>query len=301
MKPMKAHSNSATLQFLKLGGSLITDKARPHTLRPEVLKRLAEEIASVYLPNNHVKTSEVLETSEVWATQNDSHQISKVKLVIGNGAGSFAHVPAKKYGTRQGVHSTDEWHGFAEVWREAAELNSLVTSALQDAGLPAIAIHPSSALISDDGRVAAWDLAPLQAALDAGLIPVIHGDVIFDLARGGTILSTEELFEHLARQLHPSRVLLAGLEKGVWADYPACNSLIAEITPENLEEIVPALGGSNATDVTGGMHSKVQQSLALAQEIPGLEILIFSGEDPGAVKRALEGLRVGTCVHVPEK
>lgn len=274
---MKAHSTVSNLQFLKLGGSLITDKARPHTLRPAVLKRLAEEIASLYIHNK------------------------EMKLVIGNGAGSFAHVPAKKYGTRQGVRSKDEWQGFAEVWREAAELNSLVTSALQDAGLPGIAIHPSSALISNDGQVATWDLAPLRAALKAGLIPVIHGDVIFDIARGGTILSTEELFEHLARQMHPSRVLLAGLERGVWADYPACTRLIAEITPEKLDEIAPALGGSNATDVTGGMHSKVQQSLALAQEIPGLEILIFSGEEPGAVKRALEGLRVGTRIYVPEK
>jgi isopentenyl phosphate kinase len=274
---MKVNSTFSNLQFLKLGGSLITDKTRPHTLRPDVLKRLAEEIANVH------------------------SQGKDLELVIGNGAGSFAHVPAKKYGTRQGVHTPEEWHGFAEVWREAAALNSVVTGALQDAGLPAIAIHPSSALISNDGRVAAWDLAPLQAALRAGLVPVVHGDVIFDITRGGTILSTEDLFEHLARQLHPQRILLAGLEEGVWADYPACTQLITEITPKNLGKIAPSLGGSNATDVTGGMHSKVQQSLALAREIPGLEIFIFSGEQPGAVQRALEGLRVGTRVYAPEE
>ena len=32
--------------FLKLGGSLITDKTRPHTPRLEVLRRLAGEVAA---------------------------------------------------------------------------------------------------------------------------------------------------------------------------------------------------------------------------------------------------------------
>jgi isopentenyl phosphate kinase len=112
--------------------------------------------------------------------------------------------------------------------------------------------------------------------------------------RGGTILSTEDLFEHLARHLHPERILLAGIEEGVWADFPACTRLIPEITPQNIPEVAPALGGSTATDVTGGMASKVKQSLALVQEIPGLEIGIFSGQKPGLLKNALLGATAGT-------
>jgi isopentenyl phosphate kinase len=277
MPEIKTNSTFPELQFLKLGGSLITDKARPHTSRPQVLARLAKEIAEVHAQNQ------------------------SLRLVIGNGAGSFAHVPAKKYGTRQGVRTPEEWRGFAEVWREAAALNSLVTDALQDAGLPAIAIHPSSVLVSRNRQVVAWDLASLRAALHAGLVPVVHGDVVFDTTLGGTIFSTEDLFEYLARQLSPRRILLAGLEQGVWADYPTCTRLIPEITPGSLEAVAPALGGSNATDVTGGMASKVRQSLALAQEITGLEILIFSGEHPGTLKKTLLGGRVGTAIYAAKE
>lgn len=42
-----------------------------------------------------------------------------------------------------------------------------------------------------------------QAALDAGLVPVIHGDVAFDEERGGTVASTEEIFSYLAREMAP--------------------------------------------------------------------------------------------------
>jgi isopentenyl phosphate kinase len=265
---------TSSLQFLKLGGSLITDKSRPLTPRPEALARLANEISAALSHN------------------------PDLRLVLGHGSGSFGHVAGKKHGTRLGVSSPEGWRGFAEVWRDASALNRLVMEALHHAGLPAIAFPPSASVTSHDMQVVAWDLAPLEAALRAGLLPVVFGDVAFDTARGGTILSTEDLFTYLARQLQPRRLLLAGIEAGVWADYPACTRLVTEITPGNLAEVAPTLGGSATTDVTGGMASKVSEMLALVQANPALEVLIFSGERPGLVHEALRGAQVGTVVHL---
>jgi isopentenyl phosphate kinase len=268
----------AHLTFLKLGGSLITDKVVPRTLRPRVLQRLAQEIAE--------------------AREADPG----LRLLLGHGSGSFGHVPASQYGTRLGVHTADEWRGFAEVWWEAASLNRLVVEALRQAGLPAMALPPSASVTARDGQVAAWDIEPLRRALEAGLLPVVQGDVIFDTVRGGTILSTEELFVYLARHLRPTRLLLAGIEAGVWQIFPppsqSSDMIFAEITPANLAEVFPALGGSQATDVTGGMASKVRQMLALAQELPELEILIFSGQKPGLLRKVLLGEREGTRIRV---
>ena len=68
-------------------------------------------------------------------------------------------------------------------------------------------------------------------ALAAGLVPLVYGDVIFDRKRGGIILSTEELFDYLARVMKPEEILLAGMEEGVWKDFPVCSTLIQQITP----------------------------------------------------------------------
>lgn len=275
---MNAFSNnkqrpSTEIFFLKLGGSLITDKTRPHTARIDTLSRLAQEIAE------------------------GIHERPDLRLVIGNGAGSFGHVPAAKYNTRQAVKTVDEWNGFAEVWQETATLNQLVTIALHKAGLPALAIHPSSVVSAKDGKVAIWDLTPLHNALKMGLLPVIHGDVVFDSVRGGTILSTEDLFEHLAGILNPKRILLAGLEEGVWADYPLRTKHLSEITLDNIDQATVGLGESAGTDVTGGMVSKVKQSIALAKKYVGLEVFIFSGATPGNVRAAILGEHLGTKIH----
>ncbi len=260
------------LLFLKLGGSLITDKTRPRVPQIEVLDRLATEILSAL----DAKPG--------------------LRLVVGHGSGSFGHVSAAQYGTRQGVATPSQWRGFVEVWQDARALNQLVVERLSLAGLPVIALPPSASVTAADGTITAWQLDPLLAALNAGLVPLINGDVIFDTIRGGTILSTEELFLHLARTLHPQRILLAGIEDGVWADFPACTRLIEHITPSNLPQVVGALTGSAAVDVTGGMLKKVESMIDLIQRDSHLEVLIFSGARDGLTQQALLGAHPGTRI-----
>jgi len=120
--------------------------------------------------------------------------------------------------------------------------------------------------------------------------------VIFDSVRGGTILSTEDLFAHLARELRPQRVLLAGLEGAVWADFPARRQRVETITPASFDGIKSRVGASNGADVTGGMESKVRQMLELVQELPGLTVQIFSGEQPGNIQKTLAGENLGTLI-----
>ena len=258
------------LQFLKLGGSLITDKYQPRTPRRGIIARLAGEIAAARADN------------------------PALSLVLGHGSGSFGHIPAERYGTRAGVRTPDEWRGFAEVWLNASALNRIVVEALHAAGVPAIAFAPSGGAATLEGQIIAWNTDPLQAALQKGLVPVVYGDVVFDEKLGGTILSTENIFTYLARQLRPRRILLAGLDEGVWADYPACEKLLSKITPDDLPNIQSVLEGSAATDVTGGMAGKVKEMLALIEEVEGLEAFIFSGAAPQNVERALRGERLGT-------
>jgi isopentenyl phosphate kinase len=261
------------LIFLKLGGSLITDKARPYTVRSEKLDTLAAEIAEGVKENP------------------DLH------IILGHGSGSFGHAAASQHATRLGVTSPEAWRAFAEVWYQASALNRFVVEALRQANLPIVAFSPAASVTAHDGKVLSWDSYPIRAALSNGILPLIQGDVAFDDFRGGTILSTEDLFAHLAHQLHPQRILLAGQESGVWADFSSREHLLEQITPDTITQLLPGMGAAAGIDVTGGMRSKVIEMLALLEKIPKLEILIFSGEQPGNIRRALLGENPGTLLH----
>ena len=188
------------------------------------------------------------------------------------------------------------WKGFAEVWYQASSLNRYMMHALHNAGVRAISLPPSSSVIASDGQVAVWETTPIRMALAAEIVPVVFGDVVFDEIRGGTILSTENLFAFLAKALAPQRILLAGLENAVWDDFPARTRRIERITPKSFEEIQHGVGKSAAADVTGGMEAKVTEMLEVVRENPGLTVQIFSGLEPGNIMRALIGETLGTQI-----
>ena len=261
------------LIFLKLGGSLITDKRQPEMPRMDVLQRLAQEIAQA-------RAADPL-----------------LKLVIGNGAGSFGHLHAKRHGTRQGVHTAQQWMGFAATADAAARLTRLVTAALLAAGVPAWSIQPSATLRCIDGTVVDGPDWAVAQALRRDLVPLIHGDVALDEVRGGTIAGTEEIMAWLVRRLpvlmsnaEPlARVVLAGEVDGIYTADPLQHAdarLIPQITPRSLAQVAAGLGGSHGVDVTGGMIAKVEQALGMVKEQPGLEVVVCSGLIPGNIIKA---------------
>lgn len=262
------------LVFLKLGGSLITDKLTPRTPRGEVLDRLAGEIQAGLAEN------------------------PGLRILLGHGSGSFGHTSGSKYKTREGVSSAEEWHGFSEVWADATDLNNLVMAALRNAGLAAVAFPPSGSVLTRNRKIISWDLSPIRSALENDLLPVVYGDVVFDENQGGTILSTEDLFVHLAAAFRPQRILLAGQDPGVWMDFPECTRLYEVITPADKKDLGNKIDQSRATDVTGGMGDKVNQMLDLISSFPDMEALILSGAKTGHIQRALAGESLGTRLQI---
>ncbi len=246
------------LTFVKLGGSLITNKRVNREFRADTMRRLAVEIASV----------------------------PDTTLLIGHGSGSFGHFEAKTHGTIHGVTSPAQWQGFARVSTVAAELNHYVASTLVAEGLSVMSFQPSATAIADDGVIQHMDIEPMERALEHGLIPLVYGDVAFDKRRGGTIISTETIFTYLASRLRVARILLVGEVAGV---YDQTGAIIPEITGANFPQVRSALGDSGGVDVTGGMVTKVQDMLALVDQVPNLSIHIIDGSKPGELARHLSG------------
>ncbi|MEX1018882.1 MAG: isopentenyl phosphate kinase [Litorilinea sp.] len=263
--------------FVKLGGSLITDKRTPETPRMDVITRLAQEIAAAR------------------AAQPD------LRLVLGHGSGSFGHIYGQRYGTRAGADSAEDWFGFAATADAAARLNRIVIAALLAAGVPAWAIQPSVALRCADGEIVAGPEATVEAALAQDLQPVVFGDVALDAVRGATIVGTEEIFHWLTPRLRPNLVVLLGEVDGIYTADPLRNPdarLIPNLTPATLAQFHAGLGASYGVDVTGGMAAKVAESLAMIEAAPGLEVVICSGLVPGNLEQVLRRrTRPGTWIH----
>jgi len=270
---MTIHADQNELVFVKLGGSLITEKNAPFTINYGVVTRLVKEL------------KEALEAD------------SQLQVLIGHGGGSFPHPVAQSYRTGEGFIQDTSVRGFALCQNAASTLNRLIVDVMTDYAINAVSIQPSACCITTNGEIVEFFAKPLEAALEHGLVPVIFGDCVFDTARGCAIVSTEQLFLHLSALLQPARVLILGLVNGVYTADPHKDEkarIIPEIELEQLSDIEGYLSGSYAVDVTGGMASKVKELVRIAER--GIECEILSGAS-GNLKRALAGQRgIGTRI-----
>ncbi len=250
------------LTFVKLGGSLITDKRVESSFRESVVSRIAREIQSAL------------------AAESD------LRLLVAHGSGSFGHFVASRYGTVEGVHTPEEWRGFAHVAVVASELNRLVSRAFLAEGVPVWPIQPSASAQSRDGTLVHMALEPIRQAILHGVVPLVYGDVALDETLGGTIISTETIFSYVAGYLDVGRILLLGEVEGV---LDSMGRVIPLITPTSATSIGDALGGSGGVDVTGGMLAKVRSMLELASRVPSLCVRIMDGRQPGLLEATLLG------------
>lgn len=249
------------LILVKLGGSLITNKSKPFSVRLNTIRRLGIEIYGLK------KTVDA-------------------DIIIGHGGGSFPHVPAKKYRTNEGIRNKHSTMGIAEVQDAAARLNRIVVSGFISAGLPAITFSPSSFLITKNGEVDKSFLKSLVKSLNLSMLPVVYGDVTLDSYKGCSIISTEKVLNYLALSLINEykliKIIFCGTTDGVYDDK---QKTINSITSKNFSQIKQSISGSAGIDVTGGMLHKVEEALKVTKF--GITTLIINGNKKGELKKAV--------------
>jgi isopentenyl phosphate kinase len=266
------------LIFIKLGGSVMGDKRRAGSFRAAAIERIGREIAGF----------------------REAHP--GARLLLGHGGGPAAHAAADRYRVRQGLPE-GTWRGYWETRRAVLSSNRRVLDALARGGLHAVLVSPSAGCVARKGKAVRWDTSVLRRLLDAGQVPLIHGDVVLDETLGFTILSNEELFAFLAPKLKPERIVVTTDVEGVLRAPPRKGrrpETVPLIDESNLSEVLTNLGRAprvrGRKDITGGMRSKIAALAAMARE-RGIESRVVSGLRAGCVRAALDGEPVGTLIR----
>jgi len=236
---------------LKLGGSVVTEKGDRETVAEERLASLAGAVGD------------------------DRPE----RLVVVHGGGSFGHPAAEAHGVSRTGGTTDA-AAVRAVHGAMTRLNGAVVGALAEAGVPAVPVHPLSAASRSADGTLDQPTGAVATLLDEGFVPVSHGDVVAHAGAGATVLSGDELVVALAGALDADRVGLCSTVPGV---LDSDGAVIERVTA--FEQVADAVGGSDATDVTGGMARKVRELLALeapAQVFDPSGLAAFlAGDEPG--------------------
>ncbi|KAJ3213222.1 hypothetical protein HDU67_003161 [Dinochytrium kinnereticum] len=227
--------------IVKIGGSVLTDKSTINTLRQDTINSIASAIKS------HV-------TSHL-----------PPPLILIHGAGSFGHIIARQHNltshtkappadspraTPQGVSATRV---------SVQTLSNHFASALISKNISPVVLTPSALIQLHDGVVQNPErlFQAVQQALDDGLVPLLHGDVVMDDRWGGRVYGGDALLSLLCSHFRPSTALFVCSVSGV---LDGAMNVVPEVFFDENGDVVGRglMVGSAVNDVTGGMAGKVK-------------------------------------------
>jgi isopentenyl phosphate kinase len=241
------------VSLIKLGGSLITHKTgfcRPNTV---AIDRFGTEIAALL-------------------------RRPAVRVVVTLGGGSFGNqLPVRfKLLDRSTRRTVDIPRMTVGMQRWAG----IVCERWWQLGIPA---HPFqlAAMLMRVGADYVYDLRPIVAAVRAGLVPLIAGDLLMHPRGRGEIFSSDRIGELLPRHFRVRRAVMLTDVEGVKHQ----GSVLGRIDRKNYGQVIASCGPSSKPDVTGGMLTKVSALWRLAEAgVPGV---VCDGRVPGNLQRAV--------------
>ncbi|MCK4380027.1 MAG: isopentenyl phosphate kinase family protein [Candidatus Lokiarchaeota archaeon] len=224
------------IYLLKLGGSLLTDKDKPFSIREDILKSVVQQI---------------IEANE--------------KLILIHGGGSFGHPLAKKYSISKGLNISipNQILGLTETHQSMIRFNSYLINLFLDQKCPALSFQPSSIFIKDSQEISTKSIGIIETALDLNILPILYGDIILDKQGSFSIISGDQIIFELCDKLEKysiSKVIFALEMDGIFINVQVGNKkdikLATELHSDELDCLDLADLGMKI-DVTGGIEGKI--------------------------------------------
>jgi len=252
--------------LVKLGGSLLTDKSKDMTMRPDVAQRVVSEVAQARRPT-----------------------------VLLHGAGSFGHPFVKRFGIGTAPFDSAKLVGVSQTFTGVSYLAAEVLGLASESGLRTVPVP----LHLEDIKTGSLPKAvadEVEGLLYDGFTPVLHGTLVRDPDAGWRVLSADEILASLAARLKPALCLFATDVDGLYERDPKQfpNARLMPVVRGKGPAFAAASGAAGA-DVTGRMEGKLAHARAAAKHAP---TSIVNGMAPGRLMAAMQGRPVvGTRIE----
>ena len=253
------------LVVIKLGGAALTDKTRIYTPRVRIIHSAARQIATIR------KTHSVL---------------------IVHGAGSYGHIPVKRFGLVDGFHNSAQLKGLSATKFRLLQWEVKLNRIFLQHEIPVVPFQPSSYTIARNGRIRSCEIDPIKATIRLGCIPSMGGDIVSDAATGFSIVSGDQLAAYMAVALKASMLVFATDVDGIFNVNPKTQKhahLIEKLYASNMSGTTTGLS-PNITDVTGGMRGKLVEAATAASK--GISVFFVNLLKANRLRDLILGKRV---------
>ncbi len=227
--------------MIKLGGSALTDKRRIYTPRIPIIRSAAQQMAAI---------------------------CKNYSVVLVHGAGSYGHIPVRKFGLQYGLQSPKQLRGLTTTKLKLLEWEILLDEIFLNHGIPLVPFLASDFTVTKNGRIVSSELEPLTRWTQIGCVPMTGGDIVPDVKDGFSILSGDQLAAFIAIRLRAKRLVYGVDVDGIFDANPSLDSkaqLLKALTPVSAARLVSKATSGTTPDVTGGMAGKIREAIPVAR------------------------------------
>jgi len=219
-----------------------------------------------------------------------------------HGAGSFGHHQAKQYQVHRGIYKDDSiskaelFKGFCLTRESVCKLSSAVLDSLNKEGVLATGCKAfpawETATVYDQNHsktvnVIKHNAQEIAKVVNSGIIPVIHGDCVFDSEQACSILSGDLILETLATELQVKQVVFLSDVAGILTAPPSKpnSALISEIIVKKSGKFDMPQTSVLDIDVTGGIEGKLKTAARIANK--GIKVFFANSSSESAIQACL--------------
>ena len=273
----KKLKRSNEIILLKLGGSLLTDKNKPFSIREDVVRSACLQIID-----------------------------ANKKIILIHGGGSFGHPLAKKYSISTGINTAipNQILGLAETHQSMNKFNSYIINLLLEQKCPALSIQASSVFIKDSQNISFYSIDIIETALDLNILPILYGDIILDKQGSFSIISGDKIILELCKNLKKYRVLKVIFTMEADGLYIKDknndeNSIFVTECYSDELGILELANMGQKIDVTGGIRGKINSIKEICKY--SIPVQLINGLEIGNILKALKGQEIKCTEIKPPK
>jgi len=266
--------SSNKIILLKLGGSLLTDKNKPSSIREDVIRSAIQQIID-----------------------------ANKKIILIHGGGSFGHPLAKKYRISTGIDPTipNQILGLTETHQSMNKFNSYLINLFLEKKYPTLSIQASSIFIKDSLNISTQSIDVIETALDLNILPILYGDIILDRQGSFSIISGDQIIFKLCENLKKYeilKVIFVMETDGIFIRDEESNQksikLASKLYLDDLESLNLADLGQKI-DVTGGIEGKIKSIKEICKfNIP---VQLINGLKEGFIYKSLKNESIN-CTNI---
>ena len=265
-------ANKKPVIIIKFGGSILTDKNTPNSMRNEVINSLISQISDNYQTSN------------------------QPKIILIHGAGSFGHPIANSFSIQKGLNQNipNQILGLTKTHQSVKKLNTNIVEGFLSREIPVLSLTTSSVFFQENSVLKFTGFNQIGSLLELEIIPILFGDILLHDSKNFSIISGDRVIYEICKSFSSSvnaeykinKIIFCFDKDGIIISNAEKDSKVIQNIKSKDLDLLSLKNFEDVIDVTGNIRGKLEEIKKICEL--GIPVQLINGQKPNLLTKAMK-------------